>query len=417
MPASDTPCDGEILFLSHRMPWPPNRGDKIRSHHILKYLARLAPVHAATFAEDAEDRAQEKYLSAIAATHCLVARNKPLLLAGMEAVLKGQPVSIAAFRHNAIESYIRPLLTAGRIGAIVVFSGQMAQYVPDDFAGTVIMDFVDVDSAKFESYAATSHGPMRWVLAREGRHLSAYEAAMARRADVSLFVSEAEAALFRKRSGLGEDKVRSLANGIDTVFYDPAHVFPNPALADRPGPALVFTGQMDYPPNIDAVIFFSRQVMPRILETHKDAVFAVVGRNPSDRVTALDGKNATMVMGSVDDVRGWIQAADIVVAPLRIARGVQNKVLEAMAMARPVMASPEAAEGIIAQPDVHLQVADGAAAQAQTICAMLDDSQSACIMGIAAREHVVATMGWDAALAPLKDMLAAKTRAQAEAAC
>ena len=407
---------GEILFLAHRIPWPPNRGDKIRSHHILKYLAKLAPVHVATLTEDADDRAQERELAGLAASYCLADRAKPLALAGVEAVLKGQPVSLPAFHHSKIDSYVGKLLKTGKISTIVVFSSQMAQYVPDYFAGTVIMDFVDVDSAKFESYAETSGWPMQWVHTREGKYLSAYEAQVARNADISLFVSEAEAALFRERSDLGADKVQPLSNGIDTVFYDPHKVTAEPSLRNHSGPTFVFTGQMDYAPNIDAVSYFASDVMPHICKTHPKALFAIVGRNPSDAVKALHGSNGIIVTGAVDDVRGWIEGADIIVAPLRIARGIQNKVLEAMAMAKPVIASPEAAEGIAAQDGVHFVVADGADAQVNSICKMLTDNKAAQEMGAVARAHVVSTMSWDAALAPLKTMMTAPSVRNKQAA-
>ena len=158
----------EILFIGHRIPFPPNRGDKIRSHHILKRLARLAPVHVACFADDDADMGEEVELAAMAHSYRLVRRAVPLAVAGVRALAARKPVSLTAFYDAQLAAYIDAMLASGRIGTIYVFSGQMGQYVPADFRGQVVMDFVDVDSAKFEAYAQGARGPMRWLFQREG---------------------------------------------------------------------------------------------------------------------------------------------------------------------------------------------------------------------------------------------------------
>ncbi|MDT8281065.1 MAG: glycosyl transferase family 1, partial [Erythrobacter sp.] len=141
---------GEILFLAHRVPFPPDRGDRIRSHHLLKALAKLAPVHVGCFADD--DRSGEGALAALAASHFIAPHTRPLAIAGVEAVLAGKPVSLTAFRSRRLSAWVRDTIAAHDISAIVVFSGQMGQYVPADFAGRVVIDLCDVDSAKFASY-------------------------------------------------------------------------------------------------------------------------------------------------------------------------------------------------------------------------------------------------------------------------
>jgi sugar transferase (PEP-CTERM/EpsH1 system associated) len=270
---------------------------------------------------------------------------------GVPAVVK--PVSLTAFGSQSMQDWVHERLSSGTISHIFVFSGQMAQYVPADFDGRFIMDFVDVDSAKFESYAGEGNALMRWVHEREGRKLAAFEAEIARRADASLFVSMAEAGLFRARSGA--DRVAAMGNGIDTVFYDPSAKYRklHPVFPD---PLIVFTGQMDYRPNIEAVSDFAHNALPAIRAAHPETTFAIVGRNPAPAVVELSALPGVQVTGAVDDVRTWLSGADIVVAPLRIARGIQNKVLEAMAMAKPVVASTAAAEGIDAVDGEHLQV-------------------------------------------------------------
>lgn len=401
----------EILFLAHRVPFPPDRGDKIRSNHLLRRIAELAPVHVGALADDAADLAEEGAVAAIADSHCIVRRSALLPLAALAALGQGLPVSIAAFSSARLQRWVQQVLGTRPISAIFVFSGQMAQYVPPEFRGRVVMDFVDVDSAKFEAYAQTGTLPRRLLYAREARLLRRFEEAAARRATTSLFVSREERALFESRlSAAARPDVRALGNGIDTELFDPASVRSAPELAGE-GPNIVFTGQMDYPPNITAVELFAHEVMPAIRSVHPHARFAIVGRAPTPAVRALGGINGTLVTGAVPDVRPWLAAADLVTAPLLIARGVQNKVLEAMAMARPVLLTPAAATGIGGTDGEHFALAEAPLALAERALALLADRAAADAMGAAARRFVVAECGWDRALAPLRALLGVATDA------
>ena len=403
---------GEILFLAHRVPWPPNRGDKIRSHHFLQKLMDFAPVHVACFAEDEAERQTGWECKNELASCEIVLRQKPKWQAGIEALVSGKPVSLTSFESDALEDHVADTVATRPIDCIFVFSGQMAQFIPADFAGRVVMDFADVDSAKFESYAEEGSGPMAWIHRREGRLLQAFEKAVAERADHSLFVSEAEAALFRARSGLSDDRIKAMGNGIDLAFYGAVDIEP----ADSDQPMILFTGQMDYQPNIQAVQSFSNQVMPDILARFPDARFVVVGRAPTDKVRQLDGRNGTVVIGSVDDIRSWIRAAAVVVAPLRIARGIQNKVLEAMAMAKPVVVSQCAAEGIEAINGEHFVVAASVAEEARLICELLDDPQRAGRLGEQAQRLIHAKYSWETQLADLPGLCGLTDARVAEAA-
>lgn len=399
----------EVLFLAHRMPFPPDRGDKIRSSHILRHIAGLAPVHVATFAESDKDLAEEPQLAALTASHCLVRRTKPLALAGIEAMLRHKPVSLSAFFSSRLADYVRQVLRERPIGTIYVFSGQMGQYVPADFAGRVVIDFVDVDSAKFEAYAANTAGPRRWIDAREGRLLRAEEARLARRADCSLLVSDEEAELFARRLPAADRDVcdvQALRNGIDAAIFDREQVTPEPRLGQSPGPRLIFTGQMDYAPNIAAAERAIVRLMPLIRQHCPEASFHVVGRNPPDRLKTLHGQNGCHVWGEVDDIRTWLAGADLALVPLEIARGVQNKVLEAMAMALPVVLTPQAATGISAHDGEHLAITETDAALAAHVVALADDCAAAAALGARARRHVIEQLSWPATLAPLAPLLA-----------
>jgi glycosyltransferase involved in cell wall biosynthesis len=432
-----------LLFLAHRVPYPPDRGDKIRSFHILQYLAKRMPVHLVAFAEDEADFDQPELFTGLLASCTIVPRRKSQARAAIEALATGRPVSLAAFHSAEFGLALAQVRKRNAIDATFVFSGQMAQYLlPDDHA---IMDFVDVDSAKFAGYADDAKGPMRWMMRREAGLLGAFERGVSARVSASLFVSEAEATLFR--TGGAQGRVLAVENGIDSVKFDPAayatlperasgeqrsalfgscrghdrpdaglgvgsyrgnaatassEPAPDPSLSGRgESPLIVFTGQMDYRPNIDAVTWFARDILPIVRRRHP-ARFAIVGRAPTAAVQAL-ASDAVLVTGAVDDVRGWLAAADVCVAPLKLARGIQNKVLEAMAMARPMVASAAAAEGI--DHAGTIRVADDVESFAAQIGDLFDDQTAAEKLGREARAQVMARYGWDARLAPLDALL------------
>ncbi len=399
---------GEILFLAHRVPFPPNRGDKIRAHHLLKMLSHLAPVHVGCLAESAEDRSGIADLKGIAESYCVADRTKPLVLAGCEAVVKRKAVSLTAFHSAKLEDWVRQTLANRPIAAIFVFSGQMGQYVPDDFAGRVVIDLCDVDSAKFASYA--SAGERVWLNAREARLLAREEQRLGRRADACLLITEAEAALYRSNLKQPElVNVQVIGNGIDADFFDPAKSAPHPDFASRAGPHFTFTGQMDYRPNEQAAIWAIQNLLPALQSHWPSAEMHIVGRNPTRAVMAQESRFGVKIWGEVPDVRPFIGGADCVLAPLMIARGVQNKVLEAMALARPVLLTPDAATGIAAQDGVEwlIEPADPAAMAARAAHLLADRAQAQAI-GAAARRFVVSHHAWPAMLAPLADLMQAR---------
>ena len=399
----------EILFLAHRVPFPPDRGDKIRSHHILKALAAIAPVHVATFGETDADMACERDLAEIAASHVLVRRTKPLWRAGLEALTRGEPISLAAFRDPAIARFVSRKLEQRRIGAIYVFSGQMGQYLPAAPAVRAIVDLVDVDSAKFETYGSAGNSPRRWIDRREGRLLRREEARLTGLADYTLLVSDAEAALLRSRLQedgwpFDGDRVFALGNGVDTAKFDPAGI-EVPWDFSQAGPHFVMTGQMDYTPNIAAARRFVDGILPALRARYSEARFHVVGRNPPESLRRISGRDGVYVWGEVAEVQPFLAGADAVVAPLDLARGVQNKVLEGMAMGRPLVLSSGAATGIGGRDGTHYRVADSDEDFIAALEGLIADRKLGETMGQAARRFVVETCSWPAKLAGLPDMI------------
>lgn len=386
---------GEILFLAPRIPFPPDRGDKIRSHHLLKALARLAPVHVGCFAETEAELAHRESLAVLAESHHIARRSRSLATDGLSALAKGRPVSLAAFDDRGLHEWVSRTVATRPIDTVFVFSGQMGQYVSGGFTGRLVVDLCDVDSVKFEAYAAQGRPPRSWIDAREARLLRSEEARLASRADCTLFISEAEANLFRSRCA-GARRVDVLPNGVDVDYFGPDRVAPHPALASRPGPHIVFTGQMDYAPNVAAALRVIRSLLPAIRSAFPDAEFHVVGRAPVRELQRHDGERGVRIWGEVPDVRPFLAAADLALLPLAVARGVQNKALEAMAMARPVLLTPGAATGIAAADGIHFTVADGDSSLVARACDLLADKARATAMGASARRFVTERFGWEA---------------------
>jgi len=281
------------------------------------------------------------------------------------------------------------------------FSSGVAGYVMGkDWTDTRrVHDMVDVDSDKWIQYAKGKSGLQRWIYRREGSKLLEFERRVAAEYDATLFVSEYETDLFRRLSPETADKAHAMRNGVDGDTFDPGLAYANPFPSATA--AVVLTGTMDYWPNVEAALWFMDHVLDRLLEHHPSAHFYVVGANPTRELEQAGKRRGVTVTGRVEDVRPYIAHANVVVAPLRIARGIQNKVLEGMAMARPVVASPLALEGIQARPGRDLLVADEPEEFLETVARVL--REGAPEMATRGRELVLREYSWDANFGKLVD--------------
>lgn len=407
---SDQP---ELLFLSHRIPYPPDKGDKIRSWNILKGLAERYRVHLGCFIDDEEDLKYVDHLRGVCDS-CHFARLNPLIarLRSTTALLNGDPLSLSYYRNAGLQGWVDDLINERALESVFVFSGAVAQFVPASLSEKVrrIVDFVDVDSDKWRQYAENKSWPASWIYGREGRKLLEFERRIAAQSDAGLFVSPAEAAFFRTLAPESSDKISHINNGVDFEFFDPAQTFENPfAAAECP---LVFTGAMDYWPNADAVIWFTEEILPRLREKRKDIHFYIVGSKPGSEVKALARHDGVTVTGRVEDVRPYLAYGAAVVAPLRISRGVQNKVLEGMAMAKPVVATSQALEGIDAVAGEEVLKADDPDEFTGKILSLLDSDKDS-LLGKRARARVMRDYAWSANIDRLTAMLSGNAQSLA----
>ena len=396
-----------LLYLVHRLPFPPNKGDKVRSYHLLKHLAAKHRVFLGTFVDDPEDEVHVATVEGLC-TELHVARLNPKLakLRSLTGLVKQEALSLGYYRDEGLAEWCRRLLGRERIDAVIVFSSPMAQYADPSPKLPQLVDFVDVDSAKWTQYADARKWPLSWLYRREGERLLAYETQVAAHAERSFFVTENETELFRRLAPAVAHKVESLSNGVDAAFFtpDPDRLPPFEATpgaeasASGLSPKLVFTGAMDYWPNIDAVQWFVAEMLPPLLQRWPGLQLYIVGRSPSPAVLALASAHV-VVTGTVPDVRPYLQHASVVVAPLRVARGIQNKILEAMAMARPVVAAAVCVEPIGATNGVELVSAQTVEDFVAQIDRLIAAPQLADTIGLAGQAMVRRSYSWDAHLA------------------
>jgi sugar transferase (PEP-CTERM/EpsH1 system associated) len=391
-----------LLLLIHRIPYPPNKGDKIRSYHLLKHLAQHYRVHLGTFVDDPDDWQHVPHVQTMCASSHF-APLKPLLarVRSLGALLANRSLSLDYYKSGELQAWVDATMTAQKIDRVLIFSSAMAQYAEAYPDARRVVDFCDVDSDKWRQYAEKKSWPMNWLYRHEARQLLAYERRVARECDASLFVSAPEADLFKELAPESVAKIGFFNNGVDTDYFSPGRSYASPYQAGER--AVVFTGAMDYWPNIDAVQWFAAEVFPQLRARFADARFYIVGARPSSAVQALAQLPGVVVTGTVPDVRPYIAHAQVAVAPLRIARGIQNKVLEAMAMATPVVVSPQALEGIEAIPGTDLLLAEDAAAFVTTVSALLTHADTA--IGHVARAKVEQLYSWPSNLARIEARL------------
>ncbi|MBC3765757.1 TIGR03087 family PEP-CTERM/XrtA system glycosyltransferase [Neptunicella marina] len=388
-----------LLYLVHRIPYPPNKGDKIRSYNILCELNKHFDVHCVCFIDDAQDQQYISVLEQQCASLYVENLNKKLaLVKSATGLITGKALSIPYYRSRIMQAQVDKLIQQHKIKHALVFSSTMGQFIYPHPQLNVVTDFVDVDSDKWRQYAQQGNLIKRWIYQREHQKLQQEEQTLCERSAWSLFVSPQEAGLFRQLmpSKLSH-KIGHCYNGVDTEYFSPtaSDIVP---LKDKVD--ICFTGAMDYWANVDAVLWFVQHVWAQIVAQRPDTRFFIVGGNPSEKVKALAAIPGIVVTGRVKDVRPYVLAAKINVAPLQIARGIQNKVLEAMSLAKPVICTSLAIEGIDARNQA-IFIADKPEQFAQIVLEQLDAPADASC----SRLWITENLQWDATLAGLQQKL------------
>jgi len=375
-----------ILMLAHRIPYPPHTGDKVRAYRVARHLAARHELTLGFVIDAAGDRSGLQALRESVPDLEWGGLWKPAALArGAAALAIGRSLSIAYFHSRRLARRVRRRLRGGGYDAIYVSSSPMAEYVRG--AGVpVVMDFVDVDSDKWSQYATAQRAPRAWAYRLEGRRLRAFEAEAVRWGHRCILATAAEEALLRSFAPWARTAV--IPNGVELDGYAP------PADA----PTVIFTGAMDYLPNVDAVEYFCAEILPVVRRAVTEARFLIVGLNPSPGVRRLAETPGVTVTGAVPDVRPFYRQAAVCVAPLRIARGIQNKVLQSMALGVPVVATGAAARGLEARPDEHMLVEDDPARFAAAVVRLLSDADARGRLAARARSFVERQHAWPALL-------------------
>lgn len=410
-----------ILALVHRVPYPPNKGEKIRAYNELRFLAEQGhTVDLATFADVEEDTRWTDELLKLCRQVAVVRIDRRLSRArSVLALPRSLPLSVGYFESFRLRRIVRHWTARRAYDVAFCYSSPMAEYVrelpPSQPHLVRVMDFVDIDSDKWAQYATHSREPLASVYRFEARSLAAYERTIAEAFDASTFVSAKEVEMFRAIAPRAR-RVLDVPNGVDADFFGATARSPRPSrgaardpgsAAGGPGagPLLVFVGQMDYFANVDGVTYFADEVMPRLAARLPGVEFRIVGRAPAPEVQKLATRPGITVTGAVADVRQHLAEATLMVAPLRIARGIQNKVLEAMAARVPVVLSPAALEGIEAEPGTHAIVCRDPGEYVEAIVRLAGDEAARASLASKARLLVEQRYGWPAAMRKLEGLM------------
>ncbi len=396
-----------LLYLVHRIPYPPNRGDRIRSYHLLRFLAARHNVHLACLADEPVPAEHKAALAAWCARVAIVPlKGRARWLHAAASLARGRSATAGLFESAELRKVVDAWARDTKFDAAVAFCSSMVPYlhVPALAETPAIVDLVDVDSQKWFDYAAGASPPKRWLFRLEGRRVHRLEVNAARRCRALATVSEAEAKLCREHCA--PTPVYGISNGVDLDYFGAtpplAEQAVEPPVAE---PQCVFVGALDYRANVDGLAWFCREVWPELRQRYPRASLTAVGRNPIASVRRLAELPGVRVAADVPDVRPYLARATAVVAPLRVARGIQNKVLEALAARRAVVASSGALEGIELEVGRHALQADSPGEWLEALSRVFDEATLRSELGAAGRAFVEAHHSWASRLQPFEDLL------------
>lgn len=387
-----------VLFLTHRTPFPPDKGDRIRTFHLLRQLARRGKVWLGCLADEPVPPATHDSLNSLCERVAAVpVGRRSRWLNAFTSLARGASLSEGLFASSELTRVLRKWAAEARFDAVVASSSALMPYLRDPvFRDTPkVVDLIDVDSQKWLDFACASKPPKKWLYRLEAARVRKLERALATEVRAASVVSRAEAAVYDAFTHPGAATVAT--NGVDLEYFAPQEVEQQPALA--------FVGALDYLPNEDAAVWFAHEMWPSVREKVPAAEFRIIGRSPTPKVRALAAIPGVNLVGQVPDVRPFVASASAVVVPLRLARGVQNKVLEAMAMAKAIVAAPASLAALETVSGIHLVSASTTAEWINSVCELLGDPQRRQTLGTAARQYVEQHHHWERCLQPLLDVI------------
>jgi sugar transferase (PEP-CTERM/EpsH1 system associated) len=388
-----------IFYICRRVPFPPDRGDKIAAFNAIRHLAARHEVHVFCLGDGVQDLANISGLQAYAKSVSAAPVDEfTIKLRALAALVTGQPLSVAALNESKLHDAIQKKFTELRPDLIIVYSCNMAQFAEHFPNVPRIMHFGDLDSLKWPQYAERSSIPLNWIYAIEARRLLGYERHIAQIFSHALVHTEIEKHDFERL--IPGIPVAVVGNGVDLDYFRSAGEAKKPA-------SMVFTGVMDYRPNIDAVVWFCDEILPIVQANIPVANFTICGSRPAPAVRRLAKRRGVRVTGWVADARPYLDRAEIFVAPLRMARGVQNKLLEALAMGLPCVASTAAWSGTAVADGQGILATDEPREFARRVIDLLGDSDGRAEMARRARAAAVANYRWEVQLACLDQVIAA----------
>lgn len=384
-----------LLYIAHRTPFPPDKGDRIRNWNVLRFLANRANVHFACLADEPVSEETRQAISDLCIKLKIVPIDCRRWLRSMASAFMGGTFSEGAFSSPELRRTLKDWARQTRFDAVIVSASSLTPYLCQLPGLPALVDLVDVDSQKWLDYAAASSFPKSLLYQLEGTRLRRLERDLPAKCKAVLLVSDAEARIYKQYARPGV--VMTTTNGVDLDYFKPR---------DLPQEtACTFVGALDYKPNVEGACWFARTVWPSLYRRRPDLRFRVLGRRPSPAIRSLSGYPGIEIVGQVPDVRPWIARSTVVVVPLQIARGVQNKVLEALAMEKAVISSPTALNGLQAVPGEHLLAASSAQEWIETIERLLDDAKLRRRLGTGGRTYVELNHTWDRCLEPLAEIL------------
>lgn len=344
-----------ILVLTHRLPYAPNRGDRLRAYHMIHELRRHAEIELVSLVHDDDEASHvddvRAFVSRVTTLRVTPLRSR---MNAALALLGKTPLTHALLDAAGMTAALEEICEQRPPDVVFAYCSGMARFAMqaplDRFP--LVLDFVDVDSQKWRDLAAAGRAPKSWIYRREAATLGAFEARTAHRAVASLVVNQREAGIAGALAPGAN--VQVIPNGVELDRLRPE----GPPSA---GPRVVFCGVMSYAPNAEGMTWFVEKVWPLVRTARPDATLAVVGLDPSPAFRSLcqDDPSIT-VTGRVADVRDWLWESAVAIAPLHVARGVQNKALEAIAAGLPIVMTEAVAGGLPPQAAYASRVANTA---------------------------------------------------------